>query len=92
MKRTSISMEAMYHAMYSAFVSVIWLQFHVATLRLPSLLVWNSISSAALHVLAMSELKAIWFDRPSCGLSVCAWLFGVGCLLWLLFDGAEFGV
>ena len=39
MKMTSISIAAMYHAMYSAFVSVMWLQFHVATLKLPSLLV-----------------------------------------------------
>jgi membrane protein YqaA with SNARE-associated domain len=53
-------------------------------LKLPSLLVWNSISSAALHVLVMSELNVMWLDRSSCGLSVYAWLFGVGCLLCLL--------
>ena len=89
MKRTSISIEATYHAMYSALVSVIWLQFHVAALKLPSLFVWNNISSAALHVLVMSELKVMWLDRSSCGLSVYTWLFGVGCLLCLLFESAR---
>ena len=77
-------MEAMYHAIYSISVSVSWLQFHVATLKFPSLLVWNSILSAALHVIVMSELKVMWFDRSSWGMRVYMWLLGVGFLLRLL--------
>ena len=59
MKSTSISIVVIYHAMYSALVSVIWLQFHVATLKLPSLFVWNSTSSEALQVLVMAELNVM---------------------------------
>jgi hypothetical protein len=39
----------------------------------------------------MSELNVMWLDRSSCGLSVYAWLFGVGCLLCLLLCGVGLG-
>ena len=69
MNRTSMLVFFIYHAMYSAFVSVSLLQFHVATLKLPQSGVWYKISSEALHVLVMSELKVIWLVRSSCGSS-----------------------
>jgi hypothetical protein len=38
-------------------------------LKLPQSGVWYSISSEALHVVVMSELKVIWFVRSNCGSS-----------------------
>ena len=69
MNRMSMFVFSMYHAMYSALDSVSLLQFHVATLKFPLSGVWYSISSEALHVVVMSELKVIWFVRSSCGSS-----------------------
>ena len=70
MNMISICVAHMYQAMCSAFLSVRWLLFHVAILTFPACSVWNSSSSAFLHVLAIVELNVMWLVRSSCGMSV----------------------
>ena len=70
MNMMSICVAHMYHAMYSAFLSVRWLLFHVAVLTLPACSVWNNSSSAFLQVPVMVALNDMWLLRSNCGVSV----------------------